>query len=147
MRSFFLVLASTCAKFSHCCIDWCRVSSLVKEAIDFLVCDISPNSPLRPWLIRLLQQVVFGIHNFWSVVLPIRRKINWLQEEPRHKLKGTSVANPSFAKANCSTADCYTAYSSTEEMHCKNKKYFQVPFLVLQLITNKELVAVHGRTN
>ena len=31
--------------------------------------------------------------------------------------------------------------------HSKNKKFYQEPFLVLQLVTNRGLVSVTGRTN
>ena len=31
-------------------------------------------------------------------------------------------------------------------IHSKNKEYFQTPFLVLQFVTNRELVSVPGRT-
>ena len=32
-------------------------------------------------------------------------------------------------------------------LHFSNEKYFGVPFLVLQLVTNRLLVSVPGRTN
>ena len=32
-------------------------------------------------------------------------------------------------------------------LHSESKKYFHIPFLVLQLVTNRGLMSVHGRTN
>ena len=34
-----------------------------------------------------------------------------------------------------------------ELLHSKNKKRFRTPFLILQLVRNRELVSVPGRTN
>ena len=34
-----------------------------------------------------------------------------------------------------------------DKIHSKNKKYFQAPFLVLQIVINRGLVSVPGRTN
>ena len=43
----------------------------------------------------------------------------------------------------CSNRYIFISY----QLHSKKKKYFQTTFLVLQLVTNKGLVSVLGRTN
>ena len=41
----------------------------------------------------------------------------------------------------------YVVLASDDLPHPMNKKYFQKPFLVLQLVTNRGLMSVPGRTN
>ena len=58
---------------------------------------------------------------------------------------GTKLTIPSM-QTNCANkvmGDEHDSYLYTS----KKKKYFRVPFLVLQLVTNKGLVPVLGRTN
>ena len=57
--------------------------------------------------------------------------------------QGWVLPSPALTSFVCSCAGQFPLYSS----HSMNKWYFRAPFVVFQLVTNRKLVSVLGRTN